>query len=280
MSFTTVRVDNEIFELNARYNDIQFIGRGAYGAVVSAYDNIHQQNVAIKKVNDIFSNITRAKRILREIKLLRHLNGHENIIQVYNVATNHASRESSTTAENENDDSNSVLEFTDVYIVTSLFETDLDAIIGSDQELSKRHAQFFLYQILRALKFVHSAGVMHRDIKPSNVLINSNCDIALCDFGLARGTAKQSYNTCMINGDVACDSDPNLLDTCMTEYVVTRYYRAPELLCETSNYNASVDVSASFNMSFCVASTGSSKTSHPSHYNIRRLDVVSWLYLR
>lgn len=82
---------------------------------------------------------------------------------------------------------------------------------------SDQHFQYFLYQIVRGLKFVHSADVLHRDLKPSNLLVNANCDLALCDFGLSRG----------VDGSV---------DTGLTEYVVTRWYRAPELLCDSSSY--------------------------------------------
>ena len=81
--------------------------------------------------------------------------------------------------------------------------------------------QYFLYQILRGLKYIHSANVIHRDLKPSNLLLNANCDLKICDFGLARPTAENEY---------------------MTEYVVTRWYRAPELLLNSSDYTAAIDV--------------------------------------
>ncbi|KAL0916942.1 hypothetical protein M5K25_014497 [Dendrobium thyrsiflorum] len=73
--------------------------------------------------------------------------------------------------------------------------------------------QYFLYQILRGLKYIHSASVLHRDLKPSNLLLNANCDLKICDFGLARTTSETDF---------------------MTEYVVTRWYRAPELLLNSS----------------------------------------------
>ena len=107
--------------------------------------------------------------------------------------------------------------------MTHLFESDLDRIVASQQRLSDQHAQYFVYQILRGLKFIHSANVLHRDLKPSNLLVNSNCDLAICDFGLARG----------VSADTAGQ---------LTEYVVTRWYRAPELLCESADYDAKVDV--------------------------------------
>lgn len=81
--------------------------------------------------------------------------------------------------------------------------------------------QYFLYQLLRGLKYIHSANVLHRDLKPSNLLLNANCDLKICDFGLARTTSETDF---------------------MTEYVVTRWYRAPELLLNCSEYTAAIDI--------------------------------------
>lgn len=81
--------------------------------------------------------------------------------------------------------------------------------------------QYFLYQLLRGLKYIHSANVLHRDLKPSNLLLNANCDLKICDFGLARTTSETDI---------------------MTEYVVTRWYRAPELLLNCSEYTAAIDI--------------------------------------
>lgn len=78
-------------------------------------------------------------------------------------------------------------EFEDVYIVQDLMETDLHRIIYSRQPLTIDHIQYFVYQILRGLKYIHSANVLHRDLKPSNLLLRSNCDLkvgtALCIKG-------------------------------------------------------------------------------------------------
>ena len=101
-----------------------------------------------------------------------------------------------------------------VYIFTlqSLMETDLHKLLRS-QKLSSDHVCYFLYQILRGLKYIHSANVLHRDLKPSNILLNSNCDLKICDFGLSRV------------------SDPSQDHTgLLTEYVATRWYRAPEVM--------------------------------------------------
>jgi mitogen-activated protein kinase 1/3 len=159
--------------------------------------------VAIKKIANAFDNHMDAKRTLREIKLLRHLD-HENVIAIRDVIPPPLRRE-----------------FNDVYISTELMDTDLHQIIQSNQGLSEEHCQYFLYQLLRGLKYIHSARIIHRDLKPSNLLLNANCDLKICDFGLARPTAE--------NDD-------------MTEYVVTRWYRAPELLLNSSDYTAAIDI--------------------------------------
>ena len=96
------------------------------------------------------------------------------------------------------------------------------------QDLSDDHAQYFIYQTLRALKALHSADVIHRDLKPSNLLLNANCDLKVCDFGLAR-----SVKT----------AEPSGTETgFMTEYVATRWYRAPEIMLTWQKYDVAVDI--------------------------------------
>jgi len=109
------------------------------------------------------------------------------------------------------------------YVLTELMQSDLHKIIVSPQPLTPDHVKVFVYQILRGLKYLHSANVLHRDIKPGNLLVNSNCILKICDFGLARIW------------------DPADVQN-MTHEVVTQYYRAPELLMGARRYSASVDV--------------------------------------
>ena len=158
-----------VFEIDTRYTNLKEIGSGSYGLVCSADDQITGKRVAIKKVANVFDDLVDAKRILREIRLLRHLTGHANITAIRDVMTSPVGSTS----------------FKDLYIVTDLFECDLDRIVTSDQNLSDAHHQYFLYQILRGLKYIHSANILHRDLKPSNLLVKSNCDLAICDFGAA-----------------------------------------------------------------------------------------------
>ncbi|XP_050292087.1 mitogen-activated protein kinase 3 [Quercus robur] len=202
--FLQYNIFGNLFEVTAKYRPpIMPIGRGAYGIVCSVMNSETNEMVAMKKIANAFDNHMDAKRTLREIKLLRHFD-HENVVALRDVVPPPLRRE-----------------FTDVYIATELMDTDLHQIIRSNQSLSEEHCQYFLYQILRGLKFIHSANVIHRDLKPSNLLLNSNCDLKICDFGLARPTAENEF---------------------MTEYVVTRWYRAPELLLNSSDYTAAIDV--------------------------------------
>nr|AHY02157.1 mitogen-activated protein kinase 4 [Betula platyphylla] len=202
--YAQYNVYGNLFEVSAKYvPPIRPIGRGAYGIVCAAVNSDTHEEVAIKKIGNAFDNIIDAKRTLREIKLLRHME-HENVIAIKDII-----RPPKKDA------------FNDVYIVYELMDTDLHQIIRSDQQITDDHCQYFLYQLLRGLKYVHSANVLHRDLKPSNLLLNANCDLKIGDFGLARTTSETDF---------------------MTEYVVTRWYRAPELLLNCSEYTAAIDV--------------------------------------
>lgn len=223
------------FHVDMKYKLIKPIGHGAYGVVVSARDEDSGRKVAIKKVANAFEDLVDAKRILREIKLLRHFN-HENIIRVVDVQ-----------------EPPSLKDFTDVYIVTDLMETDLHRVIYSKQILSDDHIRYFVYQILKALKYMHSAGVLHRDIKPSNLLLNADCDLKLCDFGLARGVDEDEANT-------------------LTEYVVTRWYRAPEIMLACPSYTNAIDVWAT---GCILAELYGRQPIFPGHDYLHQLKLIS-----
>ncbi|PPD73242.1 hypothetical protein GOBAR_DD29824 [Gossypium barbadense] len=181
-----------------------------------------REEVAIKKIGNAFDNRIDAKRTLREIKLLRHMD-HEN--KLFPIVFIDAPMEEQVIAIKDIIRPPLKEDFNDVYIVYELMDTDLHQIIRSNQSLTDDHCrvvlQYFLYQVLRGLKYVHSANVLHRDLKPSNLLLNANCDLKIGDFGLARATSETDF---------------------MTEYVVTRWYRAPELLLNCSEYTAAIDI--------------------------------------
>jgi serine/threonine protein kinase len=138
MSYYNVKLGYNIFTIDVRYQNLKNIGDGSYGIVASALDTLTNRMVAIKKVKNAFSDLVDAKRILRELKLLRHFNRHENIISIYDIMTIPPD----------------TLDFTDIYIVTNLMESDMERIIRSRQELTDQHYQYFLYQILRGIQYM------------------------------------------------------------------------------------------------------------------------------
>ncbi|ORY92954.1 putative MAP kinase [Leucosporidium creatinivorum] len=194
------------FHVGEGYQIIDVVGEGAYGVVCSAVHVATQSKVAIKKITP-FDHSMFCLRTLREIKLLRWFN-HENIISILDIIK-----------------PPSLEAFAEVYLIQELMETDLHRVIRS-QELSDDHCQYFLYQTLRGLKALHSAAVLHRDLKPSNLLLNANCDLKICDFGLARSA---------LSGETEAVGF-------MTEYVATRWYRAPEIMLTFKEYNRAIDV--------------------------------------
>ncbi|GAV02644.1 hypothetical protein RvY_13183 [Ramazzottius varieornatus] len=198
-------VRGQIFNVGVRYSNLQFIGEGAYGMVVAAHDSVTKMKVAIKKISP-FEHQTYCQRTLREIKILSRFK-HENIIDIRDVLR-----------------APTIEQMTDVYIVQALMETDLFKLLKT-QRLSNDHVCYFLYQILRGLKYIHSANVLHRDLKPSNLLLNTNCDLKICDFGLARVADPEHDHRGFL-----------------TEYVATRWYRAPEIMLNSRGYTKSIDV--------------------------------------
>ena len=174
------------FDVESRYRLISPIGHGAYGVVCSALDERTGEKVAIKKITKAFHNLVETKRTLREVQLLRCLR-HANIVDILSVMR-----------------PVSYEQFDDVYVVSELMSSDLHAIIASEQPLSDEHVQYFLYQILRGLKFLHSAHVIHRDLKPSNLLVNANCDLKIADFVNTQPTAQPAQQTKQTAADCSC----------------------------------------------------------------------------
>ncbi|CAD6568431.1 MAG: Mitogen-activated protein kinase [Cyphobasidiales sp. Tagirdzhanova-0007] len=194
----------ESFHVDPAYDFVKELGQGAYGLVCAARNAQTGDSVAIKKVTKIFTKKILTKRALRELK------GHKNITCLYDL------------------DIVDVFKFNEVYLYEELMEADLHAIIRSGQPLTDQHFQSFIYQTLCGLLYIHSASVLHRDLKPGNLLVNADCELKICDFGLARGF----------------DMDPNAQNAgFMTEYVATRWYRAPEIMLSFTNYTTAIDLS-------------------------------------
>ncbi|XP_058219303.1 mitogen-activated protein kinase 20-like isoform X2 [Rhododendron vialii] len=221
-----------------RYQIQEVIGKGSYGVVCSAIDTHTGEKVAIKKIRDIFEHISDAARILREIKLLRLLR-HPDIVEIKHIMLPPSRRD-----------------FKDIYVVFELMESDLHQVIKANDDLTREHYQFFLYQLLRALKYIHTANVYHRDLKPKNILANANCKLKICDFGLAR---------------VAFSDTPTTI--LWTDYVATRWYRAPEL-CGSffSKYTPAIDI-WSIGCIFAEVLTG--KPLFPGKNVVHQLDLMT-----
>ncbi|XP_039222997.1 mitogen-activated protein kinase 15-like isoform X1 [Crotalus tigris] len=190
-----------------RYEIKRRLGKGAYGIVWKATERRTGASVAVKKIFDAFRNRTDAQRTFREIAFLQEFGGHPNIIQLLNVIR----------AQNDKD----------VYLVFESMETDLHAVIKKGNLLKDIHKCYILYQLLKATKYIHSGNVIHRDQKPSNVLLDRDCFVKLCDFGLARSL-----------GQIEKDEG----NPALTEYVATRWYRAPEILLASKCYTKGVDM--------------------------------------
>ncbi|NXD43261.1 MK13 kinase, partial [Copsychus sechellarum] len=171
----------------------------------SAIDKKTGEKVAIKKLCRPFQSEIFAKRAYRELMLLKHMQ-HENVMRT---------RLAWSPAFFFQTQGLVLLPFS--YLVMPYMRTDLQKIMG--HEFSDEKIQYLVYQMLKGLKYIHSAGIVHRDLKPSNLAVNEDCQLKILDFGLARQA-----------------------DAEMTGYVVTRWYRAPEVILNWMHYNQTVDI--------------------------------------
>jgi serine/threonine protein kinase len=201
------------FTLDKRFNDLIVIGKGSYGVVCSSMDNKLNKRVAIKKITSMCKYVTDAKHVLREIRLMRYMGRHENIVSLYDLYVRDSADE--------------------LYIVMELLDSDLHRVLQSKQSLTEDHFRHFFHQLLCGVKYLHDHRIIHRDLKPGNLLVTRDCKLRITDFGLARQRPiGKSY----------LDPDEDI-DTAMTEHVITRWYRPCELmLCPDGLYDYSVDL--------------------------------------
>uniref|UniRef100_A0AAQ5YR44 mitogen-activated protein kinase n=1 Tax=Amphiprion ocellaris TaxID=80972 RepID=A0AAQ5YR44_AMPOC len=199
--FCRQEVNRTVWEVPERYRDLKQVGTGAYGTVCSAWDRRTGTQVAIKKLHRPFQSKLFGKRAYRELRLLKHMK-HENVIGLLDVFTAEISLD----------------RFRDFYLVMPYMGTDLGKLMKMER-LTEDRVQFLVYQMLKGLKYIHSAGIIHRDLKPGNLAINPDCELKILDFGLARQA-----------------------DAEMTGYVVTRWYRAPEVILNWMHYTQTVDI--------------------------------------
>uniref|UniRef100_G3UA02 mitogen-activated protein kinase n=1 Tax=Loxodonta africana TaxID=9785 RepID=G3UA02_LOXAF len=201
------------FELGSRYMDLKPLGCGGNGLVFSAVDNDCDKRVAIKKI--VLTDPQSVKHALCEIKIIRRLD-HDNIVKVFEILGPSGSQLT--------DDVGFLTELNSVYIVQEYMETDLANVLEQGP-LLEEHARLFMYQLLRGLKYIHSANVLHRDLKPANLFINTeDLVLKIGDFGLA------------------WIMDPHYSHKGhLSEGLVTKWYRS-RLLLSPNNYTKAIDM--------------------------------------
>ncbi len=198
---TSTLVASTVFTLDAShaYSDFKLLGKGSYGVVVSAFSERLKKKVAIKKITPVAKHVYDAKHVLREIRLMRHMGRHENIISLEDFYIREMQDE--------------------LYITMELMDSDLHHVIQSKQVLSDLHIRHFMHQLCSGVKYLHDHRIIHRDLKPGNLLVSRDCKLRITDFGLARERP--------VGGD---NNDEEDVEQAMTVHVVTRWYRAPELM--------------------------------------------------
>ncbi|XP_016981453.1 putative mitogen-activated protein kinase 14C [Drosophila rhopaloa] len=199
--FTRVIVNESSWEIPSIYEMVSHLGRGSFGQVAKVRLSGSQNYVAMKKLSHPFEKEEDAKGAYREIRLLKHMN-HRNVLCLLDVF--HPPLVCN--------------DFQQVYLVTHLMDEDLISFSRANR-ISEYHIGYILYQILRGLKYIHSAGVIHRDLKPGNIAVNENLEVRILDFGLSRLSANN-----------------------MTELAGTLWYLAPEQLFLCKNYTKAVDM--------------------------------------
>ncbi|XP_065352812.1 cyclin-dependent kinase-like 2 [Cloeon dipterum] len=187
-----------------KYETLGVVGEGSYGLVLKCRHRESGQLVAIKRFLETEDDLAVRKMALREIRMLKKLR-HENLVSMLEVFRRKRRFYL-------------VFEFMDHTLLEELEERSSTSSPGLGEATVRRHA----FQILRGLDFCHSSSIIHRDVKPENVLVSKLGVVKLCDFGFARMVAAPGET--------------------YTDYVATRWYRAPELLVGDANYGKEVDV--------------------------------------
>lgn len=278
------------FHVKKRYTLVRELGVGAYGCVALAFDEQAQRQVAIKKVSNFFDQEVLTRRTLREVASLSHLVDCPNVVQILDFDV-------------------TFIDLNEVYFILKACDADLCQIIRSDQALTESHIRFFMVQLLRGVHAMHNAHIIHRDLKPGNLLVNTDCRLFICDFGMSRafesldsdyllrlsrmgssetstptvttpdGSAQDPFSmgTIDVNGerretpltdtsdraafmqffyaggvDTSNDKEPRPISKppCvhfpggpLTDYVATRWYRAPEIMLRyKGGYTPAMDI--------------------------------------
>lgn len=194
--------------------------------------------------------------LLAELKLLKHLT-HRNISKLYDIWPGDRTKEERVSSSGRIVPPGRI---TSVYVVMELMETDLKKLYESPTTFNEDQVKHILYQILKGCEFMHKAYILHRDLKPANILLDSECNAKVCDFGLARSVHGHKTGEQMLNEDAKEELSPDkdrgtimerLKDTRkerkhmkreLSPHVVTRWYRSPELILMEKDYGRKIDV--------------------------------------
>lgn len=248
-------VEEHILE---RYQLLEKKGKGAYGVVWKALKKSNQHVVALKKIFDAFQNKTDSQRTFREVMILHHLRDHPHVVRLL----------SAIRAKNR----------LDLYLTFEYLPSDLHSVIRA-KLLTPAHYPFITAQIVDAVGYIHRCGIVHRDLKPANILVGQDSKIRVADFGLARvvkplfsvekpaspqpkrqaklgpsafSKVKSPLSDLLKKreekGGFKESSAQNLEESVeepldpMTEYIATRWYRAPEVVLGSNQYSFPIDM--------------------------------------
>lgn len=207
------------FVVDARYHSLKVIGHGSFGVVARAVDSRTSGSVAIKKIISAFSSSKSARRVLREVRLLRHLK-HPNIVRLLDI-----------------DIPNHYRSWNEVYLTTPLLKMDLHTALKKNLIFSVKLKKTVAFQILTAIAHMHSLGLMHRDVKSRNVVLDEKWNVQLCDLGSARFFSKFGHQDDLVRSEELDDKhEPGLSVDCTTPVQA-----APEISLNME-YDSMVDV--------------------------------------
>ena len=190
------------------YVPLTLKGTGAYGYVIEAYDRKNDIRVAIKRTHKVGTKLSREYEILSQLKDCPYI---VKLLEVF-----------FTSNEDKKVIQNLVFEF-----IPNSLEKFIENYKFAKKYINIRKIKIISKQLLIGINYCHKKNIVHRDLKPDNILMTNEEQIKICDFGSSKKIEKLNNNRLNDNS---------------TPYVVTRYYRAPELLLGKSNYDTKIDI--------------------------------------